>query len=327
MSADDRSELEAIRWRLRVHDMRDAEWAQFTAWLEADPRHGTAYDAVARMEDATGSLLGRLPRASAAVEQAADIPAMAEPAPRRRPHVWMSIAASLVALVGATLGVHYWPATVEDRIVATRAGEQRSIRLADGTIVLINGASRLAIAGAGGRQVRLEQGEAAFKVIHDDRRPFEVVAGTTVLRDVGTFFNVARREDGVEVTVAEGAVAYDPDSSNVMLHAGQAARLGGTPAVLQIAEVDRAAVASWRMGKLVFRDAPLPLVAADLGRSVGWPITFDSALATRRFSGTIRVVHDRERMRERLAGLLDVTISDTAGGWRLSADAPPSSRW
>jgi transmembrane sensor len=46
-----------------------------------------------------------------------------------------------------------------------------------------------------------------FKVTKDASRPFIVNAGTAVARAVGTRFGVARSEDRVRVTVAEGTVA------------------------------------------------------------------------------------------------------------------------
>ena len=320
MPADDRIALDAIRWRLRVPDMGDGDWSQFTAWLEADPRHAAIYDAVAQVEAEVGQILPRLPRARAAAPAAEAVPVSVVEPPRRRVSGWASLAAGFVALVGIGVGAYFWPATAEDRIVTTRAGERRLIRLADGTRVALNGASRLAIAGDGSRRVRLEAGEAAFEVVHDAGQPFEVVAGTAVLRDVGTFFDVTHRGDGIEIAVGEGSVAYDPDTSNVVLGAGQVARLSGKPAVLQIAEVDRAAVGAWRSGQLVYRDVPLARVATDLGRSVGWPVTLDDDLAARRFSGTILVDRDRARMRARLAGLLSVAVVERGGGWRLSAE-------
>ena len=56
------------------------------------------------------------------------------------------------------------------------------------------------------RVIRLERGEAYFKVAHDTHRPFWVHAGDRWVRAVGTAFNVYLRPAGVEVTVSEGTV-------------------------------------------------------------------------------------------------------------------------
>ncbi len=44
------------------------------------------------------------------------------------------------------------------------------------------------------RHVVLERGEALFKVTHDKKRPFDVDAGSTTVRAVGTEFSVRVRE-------------------------------------------------------------------------------------------------------------------------------------
>ena len=70
------------------------------------------------------------------------------------------------------------------------------------------------------RRISLQRGEAMFKVMKDQSRPFIVNAGSAVARAVGTRFGVERREDRVRVTVAEGKVA--------VVRGGQAAALEHT---------------------------------------------------------------------------------------------------
>ena len=92
--------------------------------------------------------------------------------------------------------------------VATAVGQQRSVTLADESVVTLNTNSiietRLA---ADVRSVYLRKGEVYFAVAHDQARPFYVHAGDALVRAVGTAFDVRVRDDArVEVIVAEGRV-------------------------------------------------------------------------------------------------------------------------
>ena len=239
-TAEDRIEIEAIDWRLRIPTLDEAGWIAFTAWLEADPSHAKAYDLVVRAEDDADGLL-RAGHAGTRPDQANEGKALRR---SKRP-VWLAAAAAaFVAVIGGGLGLRSLQQTHPDSLVVTGPGEHRALRLDDGSIINLNGESRLVIDGTRTRRVRLEQGEAAFQIVHHQDQPFELVAGTAVVRDVGTFFNVARRADGLEIAVGEGSVAYDPDGPNVVLTAGQAARAGGHPATLEIHDIDRKAVGS-----------------------------------------------------------------------------------
>jgi len=90
----------------------------------------------------------------------------------------------------------------------TRFGEQRFVRLDDGSGVTLNTASRIEVKLSKGRRVvRLFQGEALFDVAHDAARPFDVYTGKTILRAVGTRFDVDVRPSRTTVTVVEGVVS------------------------------------------------------------------------------------------------------------------------
>lgn len=42
---------EAIAWHVRLRDDNAEAWEAFALWLEADPTHADAYDALARADD------------------------------------------------------------------------------------------------------------------------------------------------------------------------------------------------------------------------------------------------------------------------------------
>ena len=90
----------------------------------------------------------------------------------------------------------------------TPIGKHRVITLTDGSTIHLNTRSRVSIRfSATRRAAQLLQGEALFTIQHDPNRPFEVVTGLTVIRDVGTQFDVHRKtSDAAVVTVIQGQV-------------------------------------------------------------------------------------------------------------------------
>jgi transmembrane sensor len=125
----------------------------------------------------------------------------------RRRSLW-GAAALLLIVAGSA-----WLLLTGPQVYKTKFGEQRSVLLDDGSRVTLNTASKIEVALRKDRRfIRLRQGEALFEVAHDASRPFDVHAGTTVLRAVGTQFNVDMRRTQTTVTVLEGRVAVVPES-------------------------------------------------------------------------------------------------------------------
>jgi transmembrane sensor len=225
--------------------------------------------------------------------------AFAPPAGRWRTS-GLRIAAAVAAIAA---GVALWQSgrrdeggtsPVPSRTFATAVGERDSVSLPDGSTVLLGPGSRLTLAqgyGAVRREVEL-QGEAYFDVRHDAARPFAVHAGAAMIRDLGTVFAVhSDLGDGVRVVVTSGAVALHVHSvqsdSGVVLRAGDLGMLDTDGRVT----TRRAAVTdddlAWTRGRLIFSDAPIAQVSADLRRWYGVEMRVaDSSLARRHLTAS-----------------------------------------
>ncbi len=95
----------------------------------------------------------------------------------------------------------------------TRRGELRDVRLADGTTLRLNGATRLdVVIATDHRVVRLADGEAYFDVPHDAARPFTVHAGAVDARVLGTAFDIDMTRSQVGLSVYRGAVRFSPST-------------------------------------------------------------------------------------------------------------------
>src|SRR3546814_13755227 len=101
-----------------------------------------------------------------------------------------------------------------DRI-ETLAGEHRTVELADGSKIEINGASVVEIDADRPRFARRESGEAMFHVVHRDDDPFVVATGGAKIVDLGTALNVVRRDRHTPVAVSASILPYTPDRDKV----------------------------------------------------------------------------------------------------------------
>ena len=52
---------EALGWVIRTRDPEFADWEAFTAWLEADPAHAPAYDALMTADADLVRIIGAQP--------------------------------------------------------------------------------------------------------------------------------------------------------------------------------------------------------------------------------------------------------------------------
>lgn len=269
----------AARWHL-AQARDDMDWDGFTAWLEQNPAHREAYDAVALLDA----------RIDHAVPALRDVLADAPPvAPRRR--LRLVGGAALAAVLVGTIGVGAWhnprPGTTHEiALYRAPSGQTRAVALANGSrATLAPGASLRVVANGA---VALE-GKSYFEIRHDPAHPFTVTAGDYAIRDIGTRFEVVSDAGMLRVAVAEGSVGVTSRtaSGEVVVGAGKTLTVSSADQPADVRTTPPAAVAAWRGGRFAYDDVPLGLVAADISRYAGAPVLVDGVLAQRRFSGII----------------------------------------
>lgn len=273
------------------------ERARFAAWLDADPRHRRAY----RDVDSLWQDIPRLTDLEALEDVAgADVeppgPGARLAAAWRRgargmlPRPALVSAAVLAAMLVVT-GVALWrpggPTAPEPTRVATGVAEIRDVGLPDGSVVTLGALSDMQVRFSDTeRRVTLVDGEAFFAVERQPGRPFIVAAGDTLVRVVGTKFDVHRGRRQVRVAVLEGVVEVTrPDVARArhldvvletthVLTAGQqlVAERGGMTATVR--DTPLARPGAWRDGRLVYDNASLVEVVADARRYFAGEILF-----------------------------------------------------
>lgn len=215
----------------------------FAAW-HADPRHAAAYARMGAHFAAAGAVARRPP-----------------------PRAPRGAAATLVFTVAAAL-LLIGP---DQPAIATAVGEQRVIRLPDGSRVVLDTATGIVPAfGTETRRVQLTRGRARFEVAHGDSRPFIVEAGPVVVRAIGTRFDVRHTPVRTEVALLDGRVAVEAPGTERHLAPGEAAV--SHAGQVTDAAVDLPAARAWPFGRLVFTGAPLSAVVAEANRYARRPI-------------------------------------------------------
>jgi transmembrane sensor len=294
----EQTEREASAWfaRLGADDTTAEDRAGFEAWRNAHPYHAKVFDEMS----ATWQEIAKAAPLVRAVNFGQSMNAAAQPATRRR-FLFGAAAASIGMLViGVAWNLYRQK---EDTRFQTAVGEQAAIALPDGSSFDLNTNSRVGVDySARSRVIRLERGEAFFKVAHDTQRPFWVRAGDYWVRAVGTAFNVYLRPTGVEVTVSEGTVsvvnATEQDTpptdaavqSAAAVTAGEQADAHGHAKViheLNSAQLNR--LLAWRKSSLYFQDQPLGDVVTELMRYTTLKIELsDEALRQLPVGGTFQ---------------------------------------
>jgi transmembrane sensor len=330
---------EAAKWADRRRTEPSEASSEFVAWLKLNPRHIDEYllsqaivetlmqmplrridvDKLVAASSETVRLqqLGSDSNAELRIESAPGeqrVPIPRQRAPRRSPLFRrVSIAAALAMLVTVGAATLWW-ALGQNRIYSTGLGEQRTIRLTDGSLLELNAQSSVRVKFSQSvRRVELLSGEALFIVAHNTARPFRVATGNTVVQAVGTQFDVYRREAAAtQVAVVEGRVQVfqeggthttmksvipAPDTSPssrpasastlTFLIAGEQAQVTGDGRVIKSEQPDVANTVAWRQRRIVFSSATLAEVVKEFARYSDFHIQIEGELlAQRRIRGS-----------------------------------------
>ena len=148
-------------------------------------------------------------------------------------------------------------------------GSRVSFNLPDGTTGMLNSGSRLdyAIPFTSNRNIKLE-GEAWFEVKHDEEHPFEIATGSSLVKVLGTSFNISAypAEKYIEVVLKSGKVEYQSNISEDKAIVMPSERLVCYGGKTSKTVVDPDKYSAWTEGKLVFRGDPMAEVARRIER-------------------------------------------------------------
>lgn len=291
-----RRQSEAGHWLIRLREDALSE-AEVEAWLAWSADAGNLAE-LERMQSLHAAVAQNAARPRGTLLPA---PARQAARPSRRRFALFAAAAALVLAVGGSLQwlPIFQESGVQPQVFSTGKAVHREISLADGSLAILGAQSRLTVIyGPDSRHVRVDAGEAFFKVKKDAQRRFIVEAGNLSAIAVGTAFDVRRDADRAVVTVAEGVVdveaqdrsaATAPVAAQVRAYAGERVTLQFEATALTVASVSTTTAGNWRQGQLEFSAEPLSVVIANVNRYLPREIEIaDPQIAILIYSGTVQ---------------------------------------
>lgn len=313
------SELQstAAQWLARRNngEPNAGDQRAFLQWLNASPANREAYEQAEvlweQMRDLDDIAAHQLAEARAYLQRSQSRPT------RRR---FAALAAMLLLSIGAVWYADLF-SHLHDESFRTVLGERKKINLADGSQLELNSDSEAKVHySRRGREVSLTRGQAVFTVVHDGNRPFDVLAGSGRIRDIGTQFDVRHVEGGITVAVLDGEVdiSGSKDSKGQRLQRGQRLdyRASGEVGTPQIIDINT--VSAWREGKVVFQGQALKEVLAELGRYHHGDITVTSPqILSTRVTGVFPTDNLPQALRT-MAAALPIKLTQTGPqSWQI----------
>lgn len=163
---------------------------------------------------------------------------------------------------------------IEYKTLAVDNGERRTIILYDGTTVNLDCGSELKYPTKfeNTREVFLN-GEAYFQVAKDANRPFVIHADGSLIKVLGTKFNVKTWNENnkdVVVTVVEGKVAFSVDNNNlnekVLLTKNMQSSISLNGKISKPIIVDASSFSKWMHNEVYFDNVSMKEIISQLSR-------------------------------------------------------------
>ncbi len=184
---------------------------------------------------------------------------------------WMRIAAAAVIL----LGIAFWqyPIFSDGEMINRRtiAQEKTTIDLPDGSKIWLNQNSSIQYEKSFNQRIVYLEGEAFFEVAKKNGQSFEIFAGDSKTKVLGTSFNVRAYpdENKVEIAVETGKVNFSAENDtqeNALLTKGEFATYTKSNQEVKKLTLVKLNAAAWKKGALRFNKSQLPEVIESLER-------------------------------------------------------------
>ena len=303
----------AIAWQLSLDSGSPLEREEFAKWHAAHEEHARAWRQLGMLDQRFSVANG--PARAALLQSREGI--------RRRVRKLGSGLASVVAVIGLALfaGDRYLPLDYWLADQRTATGEQRTVRLADGTVLNLNTHSAVDVRfDARQRLIVLQAGEIMVETGHGDARPFIVETREGSMRALGTRFLVKREDQGTRLSVLQSAVAAHPQNhpEEQILREGQQVliRNDGLDAVAALTP----GADAWTRGMLVVDNARLEDLVHELARYRRGHLGVTPEVADLRITGSFPL-HDTDKALSALLPTLPVQIEQHTPYWVTVAKA------
>ena len=220
-------EHEARKWLIRMdgdEPLTEAERHSLREWMARSPAHRAELTRLTKFWN-NANILTELTG-----EQLPPEGASTKKLPRSGiiPRILMAVSAILASVVVTYTGLRQLGGGTVSRAYETAIGEQKTVVLADGTEIQLNTDSRVEVVYTkDSRTIRLRRGEVHVSAAYDPSRVLEVHAAHSLVRALGTAFDVYIDGQAVEVMVTKGLVeVVDNTDGASIIDAGDTAKAG-----------------------------------------------------------------------------------------------------
>lgn len=190
--------------------------------------------------------------------------------------------------------------------LSTPRGGQFSIRLADGTLAILDAQSSIRYPSnfKGSKRIVEVSGQVYFEVVHRAKQPFIVKTAAQTIEDLGTHFNINAYPNSatVKTTLEEGRVSITTSNKTIFLKPGQAALSKTGSQEINVTTADLEETLAWKNGYFRFNDERIENIMAQIGRWYNIEVVYSGRLPADGFNGTIlrsknlgQVLHMLER--------------------------------
>jgi hypothetical protein len=170
--------------------------------------------------------------------------------------------------------------------VSTPTGRKWNLQLPDGSSVWLNSESAITypLAFNGTERKVQMSGEAYFDIVHNDRLPFRVQAGSLLIEDLGTAFNVNAYPDNVfqQVTLVEGLAQVKSSKAGatnaIDLKPGQQVEASNEGKLQVNSKVNVEDVIAWKNGQFKFSEGTINEVMSAAARWYGITVTYEGPI-------------------------------------------------
>jgi transmembrane sensor len=296
---------EGMQWLALMLSGRatDDDLAEMERWKRQSPAHAEALASAIQMRKLV----------AAQDKFSGQPPFLCRPATRR--FAMGGAAAAVAVYAAARPPLEMWPSLSELRSdYRTGIGEQRQVALAQGVSIEMNTRTSLSLHSKPGQPgLELVSGEIAMTTRLPKTAVFTVYAGQGQVMASDASYNLRMDDSGTRVSCLEGSLTFrvgatqrqlGPSEQLQLADAGISALVGINPTVLT----------AWRHGLLIFHDASLSNIVAEINRyRAGKIVVMRSDLASRRFNGQFKIAHIDNAVAE-LAYLSNASATSLPGG-------------
>jgi transmembrane sensor len=277
----ERAREEALHWlrRLGSGEVTASDLEALERWRMASAAHRRAFAEANLFWD----VLGKVALEARARDRAGQPKVLPFTGPIGRRALLAGAMAASIAYLVARPPLKLWPSVAElSADYRTATGEQKRLAIAPGITVEMNTQTSVSAPVKDEQHYSLElvAGEVAVSIHAEAGQPIHIAAGHGRIEADHADFDVRRDGGSVCVTCTTGMVRI-AGAVLATLGAGQQLTYGdgGSETVISI---DANVVTAWKRGMLIFRNAPLTQVIAELNRyRPGKIILLNAALADR----------------------------------------------